>query len=472
MVSNSAYSYVVNKDTICAVATPSGVGAIAVIRLSGPESFSVGDAIFTPYRKGVSIQSSKTHKLLFGVIKNNEGEIVDEVLISVFRNPHSYTGEDSIEISCHGSEYIQQKLLELLFSKGVRLANPGEYTMRAFANGKLDLSQAEAVADLISSHSKTSHDLAIKQMRGGYSKKIKELRSELVNFASLIELELDFSEEDVEFADRKKFFELIDKLKAELVQLINSFSIGNVIKKGIPVTIIGDTNVGKSTLLNALLNEEKAIVSEVPGTTRDVIEDSISINGVTFRFIDTAGLRQTDDTVEKVGIKRTYEQIEQASIILYVFDTNKTTCEQVLENLKEFSEHIKSNDKKFILIANKIDELIETPKKFSKMVEMDFVFISAKRKENIEGVVEQLLEAVNTEQLETDTVVSNARHYHELKKTLVAVNNIEEGFKTDVPSDLIAIDIRTALHHLGEITGEVTTDEILGNIFGNFCVGK
>jgi len=417
MSTQSALRYTVKDDTICALATPSGSGAIAVIRLSGPQTYEIMDKIFQPAGKN-PLSEAATHTLRFGNILKDDGEVLDEVLVSVFRKPNSYTGEDAVEISCHGSTYIQQKLLELLMQKGARLAQPGEFTMRAFSNGKMDLSQAEAVNDLISAHSKTSHDLALNQMRGGYSSRIKELREQLLNFASLIELELDFSEEDVEFANRDQLMDLLTKLKQEINELIQSFSVGNVIKQGIPVTIIGETNVGKSTLLNALLNEEKAIVSEVPGTTRDVVEDSIIIDGITFRFIDTAGLRETTNKVETIGIERTYEKINQARVVLYMFDISRTSCEEVQQRLKDFEEHINDNNKKFIIIGNKTDQLSETPQSFQKMVELDCVFVSAKRKENIKLVVDHLMKAVDTGKLEDSTVVSNARHYNELPSFL------------------------------------------------------
>ncbi len=397
---------------------------------------------------------------------------------SVFRAPNSYTGEDSIEISCHGSAYIQQKIIELLIKNGLRLAKPGEFTLRAFLNGKFDLSQAEAVADLIASHSKTSHELALNQMRGGFSNKIKQLRQQLVNFASLIELELDFSEEDVEFADRKELKNLLANLKIEISALLDSFKLGNVLKKGIPVAIVGQPNVGKSTLLNAILNEERAIVSEIPGTTRDAIEDTIVIKGVSFRFIDTAGLHDSTDKIEKIGIERTYEKIDQAKIILYVFDVSKTNYEEIKITLQEFKDHIDqlpeglSQDKKFILIANKTDLLVEAPKGFRSMVEMECIFVSAKRKENINLIVESLSKYVESENITDATIVSNTRHYEALSKSLEAIESIEKGFSEGLPSDLIAIDIKTALHHLGEITGEITTNEILGNIFSKFCIGK
>jgi tRNA modification GTPase len=460
-----------NNDTICALATAPGSSAIAVIRLSGPESISIIKDIFKPVNKKLDINNADSHTLHFGTIHDGD-ELLDEVLISIFRNPKSYTGEDSIEISCHGSMFIQQNIMELLIAKGARLAQPGEFTMRGFFNGKFDLSQAEAVADLIASNSKSSHNLALNQMRGGYSNRIKDLRTELVNFASLIELELDFSEEDVEFADRSNLTKLLIKIKDEVQKLIDSFAVGNVLKKGIPVAIVGEPNVGKSTLLNAILNEDKAIVSDIPGTTRDVIEDQITIDGISFRFIDTAGLRTTEDEVEKVGIERTYDVINKARIVLFMFDVTKTTCHEVNDVLEDFRDHINDPDKHFIVLANKVDELVESPKEFQNLVQLQSIFISAKRKQNIHMITEALIEAVNIESYSDDTIVSNIRHVDALKKTLESIESIENGFDIGIPSDLVAIDIRTALHHLGEITGEVGVEEILGNIFGKFCIGK
>nr|NQU92532.1 tRNA uridine-5-carboxymethylaminomethyl(34) synthesis GTPase MnmE [Bacteroidota bacterium] len=459
------------NETICALATPSGIGALALIRISGNDAFSIGDAIFEPVKKGTTIAHTPSHTILFGNIVNGT-EIIDEVLVYVYKNPNSYTGEDSIEISCHGSPYIQQNILALLVQKGARLAKAGEFTLRAFLNGKFDLSQAEAIADLIASNSKFAHDLALDQMRGGFSDRIKELRTELVNFASLIELELDFSEEDVEFADRSNLMELLEKLKMEISGLLVSFSVGNVLKNGIPVAIIGKPNVGKSTLLNAILQEEKAIVSEFPGTTRDSIEDTIVLDGVAFRFIDTAGLRDSEDEIENIGIERTMEKIKLARLILFVFDVTQCDINRVKEVLEEHRALIDDPDKRVILIGNKIDQLVETPSGFKDLVEMETIFISAKRKENISMISDSLLKSVNKDQLTDNTIVSNARHYEALSNALYSIEEIEEGFSKNIPSDLIAIDIRKALHHLGEITGEVTTDEILGNIFGKFCIGK
>jgi len=458
-------------DTICALATAPGVGAIALIRLSGPESFTITDKLFKPKKEGFSIKQAESYTIHFGTIAVGE-ELVDEVLVYVYRNPNSYTGDDAIEISCHGSPYIQQKIIELLIMHGARMANAGEFTMRAFLNGKFDLSQAEAVADLIASNSKYSHDLALDQMRGGFSSKIKDLRMDLVNFASLIELELDFSEEDVEFADRSKISEILINLKTEISALLKSFSIGNVLKKGIPVAIIGKPNVGKSTLLNTILQEEKAIVSEIPGTTRDSIEDTIIIEGVAFRFIDTAGLRISDDQIEAMGIERTMEKINLAKIILFVFDVTVCDFEQVKEVLEEYRHLIEDPDKRIILIGNKIDQLIEIPKGFKDFVELETIFVSAKRKENINLISDSLLKSVNVDKISDNTIVSNARHYEALSRSFDSIVEIENGFKKGIPSDLISTDIRQALYHLGTITGEITTDEILGNIFGKFCIGK
>lgn len=459
------------KDTICALATPHGMGAIALIRVSGGDTFKIADLIFKPLKSGLLLSEAPTHTIHFGNIVSGD-EIIDEVLVNVYRNPHSYTGEDSIEISCHGSYYIQQKIIELLIKQNVRLAKPGEFTMRAFLNNKFDLSQAEAVADLISSNSKYAHDLALKQMRGGFSNKIKDLRKELLNFASLIELELDFSEEDLEFANRKDLKKLLYRLKTEIKLLLNSFSMGNVLKNGIPVAIIGKPNVGKSTLLNTILQEERAIVSEFPGTTRDSIEDTIIIDGVSFRFIDTAGLRSSEDEIENIGIGRTMEKIKQAKIILFVFDVAHGNIEVIREILDEYRHLLEDPNKRVILIGNKIDQLVEMPAGFKELVELDTIFISAKRKENINLIADSLIKSVEKFQISNNTIISNARHYEALSKALQSIEDIEEGFIKELPSDLIAIDIRKALHHLGEITGQVTTDEILGNIFGKFCIGK
>ena len=445
-----------------------------MLRVSGKDTFRIAAKIFTAKKKGFDLQKADTHTLHYGTISGKE-KLIDDVLLSVFKKPHSYTGEDSVEISCHGSAFIVQKVLTLLLDSGCRMAQPGEFTLRAFLNGKLDLSQAEGVGDLIAANSRASHKLALDQMRGGFSKKIKELRDQLMQFASLIELELDFSEEDVEFADRTALKKLLDEIRGEVQVLADSFAEGNVLKSGIPVAIIGKPNVGKSTLLNAILNEEKAIVSDIPGTTRDAIEDTIVIDGLAFRFIDTAGLREAGDKIETIGIERTYEKIRQAKVILYMFDINDTDCMDVKESLEAFKRQLGEegmNEKHFILIANKIDRLMKTPRHFKKMVEFECIFISAKRKENISMISESLVKAISTDTEEDAVIVSNARHHEALTGVLEALNDIDEGFNKDIPSDLIATDIRKALYHLGEITGEVSTDELLGNIFSRFCVGK
>ena len=461
-----------NNDTICALATPAGSGAIAVIRVSGPDALEITSKVFKPKNTQLSFTEADSHTVHFGEIIDESGDVLDEVLVSVFKNPKSFTGEDSTEISCHGSTYIQQRLIEVLISKGSRLAKPGEFTLRAFFNNKFDLSQAEAVADLISANSKSSHHLALKQMKGGFSDKIRDLRVKLLNFSSLIELELDFSEEDVEFANRKELLTLLDTLKTEITQLTQSFKVGNVIKKGIPVAIVGKPNVGKSTLLNALLDEEKAIVSDIPGTTRDVIEDTFVIDGIAFRFIDTAGLRDSDDTIENIGIEKTYEKINEASIVLYMIDMQDCNDETMFEIKEQFDECIKDPNKHFVLVGNKIDEMVNIPSGFKELLDMDITYVSAKRKENIQEIADKLVKSVQERQEVNDTIVTNARHFEALTKTLESIVQIEHGFNSGIPTDLIAIDIRQALHHLGEITGEITTDEVLGNIFGKFCIGK
>lgn len=460
-----------NHDTICALATAQGSGAIAVIRLSGARSHQIIHEIFQAQSKHFSLDQAVSHRAYFGQIFDDEG-FVDEVLVTLFKEPHSYTGENAAEISCHGSVYIQQRLLLLLLHKGARLAQPGEFTMRAFANGRLDLAQAEAVADLIASQSKAAHQLAVTQMRGGFSSKIKELRQQLIDFTALIELELDFSEEDVEFANREQFFALLLELKKAIYTLLQSFKTGNAIKSGIPVAIIGKPNVGKSTLLNAILNEERAIVSDIPGTTRDSIEDTIVIEGYSFRFIDTAGLRDSDDTIENMGIERTYEKIKQATVILYVCDLSACDNNSADEMLTEFRSYISDKDKHFILIGNKADKLGETPPHFAEMVELETIFVSAKRKENINLIAESLLTIARNMTPEHDVIVSNARHYEALQAAYESLGSVEEGFRTGLPTDLATIDLRRALHHLGTITGEITTDEVLGAIFGKFCIGK
>ncbi|MDN3677793.1 tRNA uridine-5-carboxymethylaminomethyl(34) synthesis GTPase MnmE [Flavobacterium paronense] len=464
----------ISQETIVALASPSGAGAIAVIRLSGKEALTIAAKVFQSV-SGKLISNQKTHTIHLGHIMD-EGKVYDQVLLSLFKNPHSYTGEDVVEISCHGSTYIQQQIIQLLLRKGCRMAQAGEFTLRAFLNGKLDLSQAEAVADLISSDNEASHQIAMQQMRGGFSNEIAKLREELLNFASLIELELDFAEEDVEFADRTQFSELLTRIEFVLKRLIDSFAVGNVIKNGIPVAIVGEPNVGKSTLLNALLNEERAIVSEIAGTTRDTIEDELVIGGIGFRFIDTAGIRETKDVVESIGIKKTFEKIEQAQVVIYLIDSSQLSLDN--DNLKEVQielEKIKNQFpmKALVVIGNKADKLSEAQVSNLKTNIPNILLLSAKEKSGIEQLKNQLLSFVNTGALRNnETIVTNTRHYDSLLKALEEIQKVKFGMQTNLPSDLMAIDIKQALYYFGEITGEVTNDELLGNIFANFCIGK
>lgn len=461
-------------STICAISTPPGTGGVAMIRISGPESISISDRIYRPLKEGKSLGTQNSYSLSYGRIVN-EDEILDEVLVSVFRNPNSFTGEDMVEISCHGSVYIQQEILKLLLENGCNLATPGEFTQRAFLNGKMDLSQAEAVADVIASSSRASHKLAISQMRGGFSKELQSLRTQLLDFVSLIELELDFGEEDVEFADRTKLIELADDIKKVISKLVDSFSTGNAIKNGIPVVIVGETNAGKSTLLNYLLNEEKAIVSPIHGTTRDVIEDVVNINGTTFRFIDTAGIRDSEDEIENLGIERTFEKIRQAAIVIWMIDTT-----QFSEKIESVADRIvpETTDKKLIIIFNKIDKISSEEQtildeEFLPHVPADRIYLSAKFRQNTEELENALLKAANLPDLQhNDVIVSNIRHYDALRKALDSINRVEDGLKSNLSGDFIAQDIRECMHYLGEITGQISTDEVLGNIFSKFCIGK
>ena len=465
------------QDTIVALASPSGAGAIAVIRISGKEALTIAASVFQSI-SGKEITKQRTHTLHLGHIVDDH-KVIDQVLLSLFKGTNSYTGENTIEISCHGSTYIQQQIIQLLLRKGCRMANPGEFTLRSFLNGKMDLSQAEAVADLISSDNEASHQIAMQQMRGGFSNEIAKLREELLNFASLIELELDFAEEDVAFADRTQFQELLNRIEFVLKRLIDSFAIGNVIKNGIPVAIVGEPNVGKSTLLNALLNEERAIVSEIAGTTRDTIEDELVIGGIGFRFIDTAGIRETLDVVESIGIKKTFEKIEQAQVVLFIIDS----LQLIIDNENKVKIEIEKIINKFpqkplIVVINKIDSLNPTQKellstKLSIINYPLFIEISAKNNIGIEELKNQLLSFVNTGALRNnDTIVTNTRHYDSLLKALEEIQKVNHGIQTELSSDLMAIDIREALYHFGTITGQVTNDELLGNIFANFCIGK
>ncbi|XLS30842.1 tRNA uridine-5-carboxymethylaminomethyl(34) synthesis GTPase MnmE [Flavobacteriaceae bacterium M23B6Z8] len=468
------------KDTIVALATPSGAGAIAVIRVSGKDAVQIVAPLFHS-KSGKKLSEQKTHTLHLGHIVEDH-RVIDEVLVSLFLGTQSYTGEPTVEISCHGSSYIQQEIIQLLLRKGCRMANAGEFTLRAFLNGKMDLSQAEAVADLIASDTEASHKIAMQQMRGGFSNEIKVLREELLNFASLIELELDFSEEDVEFANRDQFTDLLQRIEKVLKRLIDSFAVGNVLKNGIPVAIVGEPNVGKSTLLNALLNEERAIVSDIAGTTRDTIEDELSIGGIGFRFIDTAGIRDTKDVVESIGIQRTFEKIDQAQVVVLMLraDIFKENPDQVIREVENI--HQKHPLKPLLIVANKIDQLSakarETVTAFMRELTADRsafhpLLLSAKTGEGVEQLKNHLLDLVNTGALKNnETIVTNSRHYDALLKALEEIKKVQQGMEMGISGDLLAIDIRQALYHFGEITGEITSDDLLGNIFANFCIGK
>ena len=464
-----------NQDTICAIATAQG-GAIGSIRVSGPEAITITSRIFTPAKSGKLLSEQKPYTLTFGRIYNGE-EMIDEVLVSLFRAPHSYTGEDSTEITCHGSSYILQQVMQLLIKNGCRMAQPGEYTQRAFLNGKMDLSQAEAVADLIASSSAATHRLALSQMRGGFSKELTTLREKLLNFTSMIELELDFSEEDVEFADRSALRRLADEIEEVIARLANSFSVGNVIKNGVPVAIIGETNAGKSTLLNVLLNEDKAIVSDIHGTTRDVIEDTVNIGGITFRFIDTAGIRETSDTIESLGIERTFQKLDQAEIVLWMIDSADAISQLTLlsDKILPRCEH-----KQLILVFNKVELINETQKneltsQLSEHVgsEIESIFISAKQRQHTDELQQKLVAAAHLPTVtQNDVIVTNVRHYEALTRALDAIHRVQEGLDANISGDFLSQDIRECIFHLSDIAGEVTNDMVLQNIFAHFCIGK
>lgn len=462
-------------ETICAPATSAG-GAIAVIRISGPRGIEIVDRIFSPSRKSVKLHDQEGYSILHGEIRSGK-EIIDDVLVSVFRAPHSYTGEDCIEISCHASPYIIRSTLELLLEHGAVAARPGEFTLRAFLNGKMDLSRAEAVADLVTAQASRAHHVAMKQMKGAVSDEIRSLRSDLLHFASLIELELDFSEEDVEFADRRELRQIVSRVLARTGELVKSFTLGNVIRNGLPVAITGRTNTGKSSLLNLLLNEEKAIVSEIPGTTRDYIEDVIVMEGIEFRFIDTAGLRETGDIIENLGIKRTLEIIDRAAVVLLVADINEG-LPVLLDTLALVREIVPSKEKKMIILANKTDMANhERKKEFESSIDLrgneHFLFISAKTGSGINDLKNMLVNLTGSDQVSSeDVIVANARHREALAEVSASLGRVIRGMEENLPGDLIAIDIRQAIHYLGEITGEITSDEILANIFQNFCIGK
>ena len=475
-------------DTICAIATAQG-GAIGTIRVSGKEAITITDKIFTP-ASGPTLSGRKPYTLTFGHINGENGEIVDEVLVSLFRGPHSYTGEDSTEISCHGSSYILQQVMQLLIKNGCRAAGPGEFTQRAFLNGKMDLSQAEAVADLIASTSAASHRMAMNQMRGGFSRELSQLREKLLHLTSLMELELDFSDhEELEFADRSELSQIASQVEGVINGLVQSFSVGNAIKNGIPVAIIGETNAGKSTLLNALLNEERAIVSDIHGTTRDVIEDTMNIKGILFRFIDTAGIRETSDTIESIGIERSFQKLDQASIVLWVIDS--TEAETQINALKD-KVIPRCEGKKLILVMNKCDmvnnaeqsDCLKEPSGATILnpaiasadsgMNYEMISIAAKQREGITELQKLLVKAAALPEVtQNDVVVSNVRHYEALSHALEAIHRVQEGMSIGLSSDLVSQDLRECLFHLAEIVGgEITNDEVLGNIFKNFCIGK
>lgn len=458
------------NDTICAISTAPGIGGIAVIRVSGDEAISICNRLFHPHKKGKELACQKAYTLSYGTIIHEE-ETVDDVVAALFRAPHSFTGEDTVELTCHGSLYIQQRILQLLLAYGCRMAQPGEFTQRAFMNGKMDLSQAEAVADLIASTSEGQHRLAMNQMKGGFSKELKSLREQLLKITSLMELELDFADhEELEFADRGELKELASQIEGVISRLAHSFMVGNAIKNGTPVAIIGKTNAGKSTLLNLLLNEEKAIVSSIHGTTRDVIEDTTIIKGQLFRFIDTAGIRNTTDTIENLGIERTFQKIEQSSIILWMIDAT-----DAMQQIKEIGNDIflRCKDKQLIIVINKADLLGDYPD-LSGLIpaNMPIIFISAKEGQNIEQLQQLLIESMQATTQPGDIIVSNVRHFEALNHALDSIHRVQEGLECNLSGDFISQDLRECIFHLSDIVGEVTTDQVLGNIFSHFCVGK
>ena len=461
-------------DTIAAISTAPGVGGIAVIRISGNQSIEIVSSIFKANKKDVEIKTASAYQAIYGTIYECEEEI-DKVVVSLFRAPHSFTGEDVVEISCHGSIYIQQRILSLLINKGCRLATAGEFTQRAFFNGKMDLSQAEAVADLINSQTKAAHSVALNQMKGTFSNKLSLLREKLLHLVSLLELELDFGDhEELEFADRKELIQISNELHNEIKKLTSSFSTGNAIKNGIPVSIIGNTNVGKSTLLNHLIGEEKAIVSDIPGTTRDIIEDVVNINGISFRFIDTAGIRSTSDTIEKIGIERSYNAINHSQIVIWVIDGSNYE----IEKINDIKQYLLESGKIIITVINKIDiatqQQLDTIKQHLSDTLNNIILISAKKEQYIEELTNLLYEKAGiSEDINNDIIVNNVRHYEALQHSLESIERIIEGLNNNIPSDFIAQDARETIHYLSEITGgEITTPEVLSNIFSKFCIGK
>lgn len=454
--------------TICSISTAPGIGAIAVIRVSGEKAFPIVNQLFNAQTDflGTSANRAKFAEIFDG------DTLVDQVVFVKFAAPHSYDGEDMVEISCHGSRYIQQKILQMLLARGCRMAEPGEFTMRAFLNGKMDLPQAEAVSDLIDSQSETAHRLAVNQLKGGFSHKIAELREQFIHLAALLELELDFSEEDVQFADRKQIMDLLRHLKKEITQLTDSFKLGNALKSGIPVAIVGKPNVGKSTLLNALLGDDRAIVSDIPGTTRDTVEDTFTYHGTTFRFIDTAGIRTSEDEIENFGIERTFKAVENADIVLYLIDINATTIDDVEAEMTFIRQKINLEEKKILLVANKIDEMETLPRQFSEWDKLETIFVSAKRKVNLEAIGEMLLRYVEERNVSENTLLTNARHYDIMRQILQDIENIEQGFENQQPTDLIAVDVHLILDKLGRLTGSISDNDVLNTIFSRFCIGK
>ncbi len=456
------------NETICALSTAPGIGAIALVRITGVQSIEIVEGIFSK-----PLWERKSHVAIHGWIESG-AEKVDDVLVTMFRAPHSFTGEDTVEIACHGSVFVQQKILELLLSRGARMAQPGEFTMRAYLNGKMDLSQAEAVGDLIASESAAAHKQALHQMRGGFSKEINHLRERLIHFASMVELELDFAEEDVEFANRDQLRKLLIEILGVVDSLKDSFQLGNALKNGVPVAIIGAPNAGKSTLLNALLNEERAIVSDIAGTTRDTIEDHITLEGIRFNFIDTAGIRQTEDSIERMGIERALDKAKSASVILLLFDATRTSNKDFEKFRAEVLETA-GHDKHVVVLANKTDlpEFNEVKFQSDFASEKNIITISAKNKTHIDLLKKELMRAVNIGRVQSgETIVTNARHHEALKKASISLNEIVDGLDKGITGDFLAIDIRKTLYHLGEITGEINADDLLNNIFSTFCIGK
>ncbi|MDA1019254.1 MAG: tRNA uridine-5-carboxymethylaminomethyl(34) synthesis GTPase MnmE [Bacteroidetes bacterium] len=459
----------INQDTIIALATPNGLGAISVLRISGKNSISITEKVFKA-KNSKLLSDQKSHTVHLGHLLKN-GHELDEVLITLFKGPHSYTGENTIEISCHGSTYIQKEIINLFIDNGIRVANPGEFTLRAFLNGKMELNQAEAVADLIASENEGSHKLAMQQMKSGFSDDLKKLRAELLHFSSMIELELDFSQEDVEFVERDEFKKLTNKIQFELNALIISFQSGNVLKNGISVAIAGKPNAGKSSLLNTLLNDEKSIVSDIPGTTRDSIEDSLVIEGINFRFTDTAGLRETTDYIESKGIEKTISKIKSSKILLYLFDSNDTNIDEISVSIDKFNRE----DLSIILVRNKIDLINQNTKlldDLKSIYKSELLEIEATDSKSVELLKTRLIKEVELLNPYVDVIISNSRHYEALIKALRAIEEVNEGLLNSISGDLLSVDIRRSIDYLAEITGEITNDDILGNIFANFCIGK